>query len=294
MRWFNMVFEKEKTREERYEEIQKAWENATFADDFIFCEVMEDRELCKELLENLLHIKIAKLEPVIIQKSIRSLYESKSVRLDVYIQDSNRKFDIEIQTKNFQNLAMRSRYYQGVLDVNSLLKGDEYYELNETFVIFICTKDPFGKGLAEYKFKNYCLTVDNGEEPIELGDKSVKLFYNASDFIKSSSKFVEEFLKFINTNQANTDFTKRLSKKVKEVKYSKIAREEYMSFLLDMQDEHRAGKLEGITIGVQKGMQQGAHEKTIEMAKAMLQYGISQDKVVLITGLPLEQVTSLL
>ena len=36
----------------------KPWEELTFTDNFIFCKVMEDESLCKELLETLLDIKI--------------------------------------------------------------------------------------------------------------------------------------------------------------------------------------------------------------------------------------------
>ena len=40
-----------------------AWEELTFANNFMFCKIMESEpEICRRLLEILLHIKIEKLE----------------------------------------------------------------------------------------------------------------------------------------------------------------------------------------------------------------------------------------
>jgi hypothetical protein len=41
--------------------ISKRYEELTIADDFMFYKVMSDKELCKELLETILDIKIKKL-----------------------------------------------------------------------------------------------------------------------------------------------------------------------------------------------------------------------------------------
>ena len=106
----------------------KRWEDLTITDDFMFCKVMSDPDICKELLEILLHIKIERLvfqEP---QKSFRLTSESKGIRLDVYVKDSNRVFDIELQTTNERNLELRTRYYQGVMDISELEKGDFFFK----------------------------------------------------------------------------------------------------------------------------------------------------------------------
>ena len=59
------------------------------------------------------------------------------------------------------------------MDVDNLLRGQSYAELKESYVIFICTQDPFGKGLPVYTFRSVC-----GEDgSILLNDKSVKVFY---------------------------------------------------------------------------------------------------------------------
>ena len=49
------------------------WERATLADNFIFCKVMtENPDLCKELLEMLLTIKIDRIEQPLAARCGRS------------------------------------------------------------------------------------------------------------------------------------------------------------------------------------------------------------------------------
>ncbi|WP_239447006.1 hypothetical protein [Treponema sp. Marseille-Q4523] len=45
-----------------------------------------------------MHIKVGKIEYPSLQKTIAPFYESKGIRLDVYVSDPERIFDIEIQT----------------------------------------------------------------------------------------------------------------------------------------------------------------------------------------------------
>ena len=47
-------------------------------------------------------------------------WDSKAIGLDVYAEDSQLCFDLEIQTTNPKNLPQRARYYQGLMDVGQL------------------------------------------------------------------------------------------------------------------------------------------------------------------------------
>ena len=66
----------------------KDWSTLTLSNDFMFGKVMQNEDVCKELLENLLHIKIKKLVYLEPQKTIDVSIQSKGVRLDVYVADS--------------------------------------------------------------------------------------------------------------------------------------------------------------------------------------------------------------
>ena len=64
------------------------WERATLADNFIFCKVMTaNPDLCKELLELLLNIKIERIEIPVAERSFKVDYDSKGIRFDVYVKD---------------------------------------------------------------------------------------------------------------------------------------------------------------------------------------------------------------
>ena len=68
----------------------KKFENLKFTDHYMFEKVLQNHEICKELLERLLKIKIDHLEYPEIEKTISPYYETRGVRLDVYLKDSDR------------------------------------------------------------------------------------------------------------------------------------------------------------------------------------------------------------
>ena len=132
------------------------WEQATLANNFIFYKVMRHhRSACKTLLELLLGIKIRQLH-FAQEETVAIDSNAKSIRLDVLAEDAKRMFDIELQVADTKELSERARYYQGVLDVDTLGKGQRYRELKEAHIIFLCMEDIFGEGLPVYTFENTC------------------------------------------------------------------------------------------------------------------------------------------
>lgn len=49
----------------------KRYEDLTFSDDFMFCKIMQNESICKEVLEILLKIKIQKIDYLQKQKNNR-------------------------------------------------------------------------------------------------------------------------------------------------------------------------------------------------------------------------------
>ncbi|MFR4987284.1 MAG: hypothetical protein ACLUCH_07810 [Lachnospirales bacterium] len=77
------------------------WEDLTISNDFLFSKLMRDKEICKEIIEILLNIKVGDITYLEEQKTIDIIYDKKSVRLDVYVEDEN-KID-EILEKSMRN-----------------------------------------------------------------------------------------------------------------------------------------------------------------------------------------------
>ena len=124
------------------------------------------------------------------EKAIAPYYTSKGVRLDVYLKDSDKVIDIECQANLKPALGKRTRYYQSMIDIDSLMKGEEYEKLKESYILFICKNDPFKDenekhfGLPCYTFKNICTEDDE----VNLDDKTIKVIYNASAYEKENAK----------------------------------------------------------------------------------------------------------
>ena len=116
----------------------KPIEELTISDDFMFGAVMQNPNLCKPLLELILGVKIRKIEYPELQKVINKHYGSKAIRLDVYVEDeAGTVYDVEIQTTAKKHLPKRTRYYQGIIDLNILEKGEDYSKLRKSFVILL-------------------------------------------------------------------------------------------------------------------------------------------------------------
>ena len=280
----------------------KKWEDLTITDDFMFCKVMSDPDICKELLEILLHIKIERLEFQEPQKSFKLTSESRGIRLDVYVKDSNRVFDIELQTTNERNLELRTRYYQGVMDISELEKGEFYSNMKESYIIFICMFDPFGADMPIYTVKQ---TFTENEKLI-FDDKTHKIFYNVNAFEKLSNDVeTKAFLEYLCKHQSTTKFTQSLETAVYRNKNNQNWRQDYMTLAHDMymvakeaakkaakeafDDGFSAGEERGISIG----LSQGAHQKAVETAKKFLSMGLSVKQVADGTGLSPEEIEKL-
>ena len=276
----------------------KRWEDLTITDDFMFCKVMSDPDICKELLEILLHIKIERLvfqEP---QKSFKLTSESRGIRLDVYVKDSNRIFDIELQTTNERNLELRTRYYQGVMDISELEKGEFFSNMKESYIIFICMFDPFGAEIPIYTVKQTFAENDK----LIFNDKTHKIFYNVKAFEKIANDVeTKAFLEYLCKHQSTTKFTQSLETAVYRNKNNQNWRKDYMTlaYNLSLAAEKAAKKAreEGIAIGEERGISigitQGAREAKLETARKFLAMGLLVEQVADGTGLSIEEIEKL-
>ena len=256
-----------------------SWEELTFANNFLFCKIMESEpELCRQILELLLHIKIKKLKKPETERTMQETLDSKTVRFDVYTMDSRRIFDIEIQTTNNKNLPKRARYYQSVIDMDNLSKGGKYSKLKDSYVIFLCLEPPFKKKEPVYFFENTC----RGNPQIKLNDKAFKVFFNASEYAKMESDEEKRFFKFLAGLNAESELTKSIEEKVTFAKKNMRWRKQYMTWQQTIDEEK--------DIAFEEGKEEGREECRIEAAENLLREGDSPEKVARCIGLPLKQV----
>lgn len=78
----------------------KAYEELEFRDDFMFGLVMQDNELCHDVLECLLQRPVGELSEIVSEKELRFTSDGKPIRMDIYTRDSDGVYDAEVQNLN--------------------------------------------------------------------------------------------------------------------------------------------------------------------------------------------------
>lgn len=215
-----------KSKELTHEE--QMWEEATLANNFIFYKVMRHHpEACQKLLEMLLNIKIKKLE-MHNEETIDLDHDKKGIRLDVFVKETKRMHDIEIQVANTKELPKRARYYAGLMALDTLKDGEPYNILRDSHVIFICMSDIFKKGLPVYSFENICKENNS----IKLNDRDFKHFFIAPNCAKMvQDKELKAFFMLLVLNKSTSKFTSDLKNYVDDAKHNMQWRHQYMTYL---------------------------------------------------------------
>ena len=267
----------------------KPVEDLVFSDDFMFGAVMRDETICTGVLELLLQVKIDHIEYPELQKSITPFYSKKGVRLDVYVANSDKVFDVECQSYKIENIGKRTRYYQSMIDIDSLMKGSDYSELKESFVIFICLDDPFEAGLPMYTFERTCKETPT----VNLKDETHHLIFNAAAYDKETKPEIKEFLSFVKNNKAESDFTRRIAQMVQTKKFENTFVNEYMAWNLHDMDVERRAKAEGRKEGRKEGITEGMNTARAETAKNLFSMGLSIENIAKATELSLDFVKKL-
>lgn len=214
-------------------------------DDFLFAKVMSDQEICRKVLEKILNISIKKIVLPDSQRTIDLLLESKGIRLDIYVNDGDGTvYNCEMQRGQRRELPRRCRYYQGSIDLDLIAAGKPYKSLKNSFVIFICTFDPFQDGRHIYTFQNTCR-----ENPhLLLGDGTTKVFLNTKGKMNDVDSEMLEFLAYIENStdafaeQAKSPLVKEIHKKVTKVRQSKELEVEYMTLFQRDQENIEHGE----------------------------------------------------
>ena len=160
---------------------RKSYEELTFSDNFMFNKVMLNKSVCRKVLSLLLNEDVGPLNEISYEKSIQTTAQSKPIRLDIFTKDDKALYDAEMQNKNSKSvesiaLPRRSRYYQSMIDIEAIDSGKGYRELLDSNIIFICTFDPFDRGLPVYTFHSKCEETSS----LNLPDGCAKYFFNVT------------------------------------------------------------------------------------------------------------------
>ena len=231
----------------------ESFQNLNLTNAYLFAAALQDEEICKNLLEITLNKKISKVKAHT-EHTVFLDSDFKSVRFDVYASDEDEvQYDVEMQNDKERNLPKRTRYYQMELDAAALKPGEDYNALKPSYIIFICTYDPFGKGRYKYVFTQYCKDAD-----IELRDGTQRIFFYTDgtdrENISPALLHLFEYLKQSTEEIANMQSDERIHKIHERVKYLK-----------------RNRKLEAGYMTMEEYIHSEAERRSRDMAKDMAQ-----------------------
>ena len=247
------------------------WNKLTLRNNFMFRLVMEKQELCKKLIECILGIKIKSISYMEHEKSFEANLKSKGIRLDLFVIDEDGvAYDIEMQMDNSYKefLGRRTRYYISTMDNNALKKGERYSQLRKSYVIFICTFDPFGRGLAKYTFNAIC----NEDHSLVLDDGVTRVFINTEGDRHRISKELASLIGYISTGEVTDDYTQDLDEEVRALRNDDGRERDYMTYMQTIMEHEDMAYSQGITQGISQGITQANKATAIKMLKANKPY----------------------
>ncbi len=245
-----------------------------FKDAPMFGRVMRNEELCKQVLEVILNIEIDHIEYLNTEQEMSAYNDAKGVRLDVYLKASDKVFDIEMQTTIEPFLGKRIRYYQSSLDSTLLDRGETYDMLLESYVIFICSYDPYGFNIPIYTLERTCVETPD----VVVHNDSHWLILNAKAWNKDTDKARSNLLQYIQSSKVGQDsLTQAISDEVDRNNSDSEWRRNAMGFMTvehSHRVELRAARQEGIEIGLAEGLREGEARN-----KALIDKLLADDRI---------------
>ncbi len=260
------------------------------SNDLVFGEVMRQPENVKPFLEAVLEKKIADITYIEKQQDIKDGIHLHGIRLDVSLaDDAGTQYDIEMQTGRAYDLEKRIRFYQSSIDRRTLEPAESYRQLRESYVIFICTDDYYGRGLALYKRKS----VIEGAEDLTYKDGSHAYILNAAFTVRNLSEPALEFLRYINARYHKLDidisdsaYLTRIDRAVEDLKADKGKVEKLMTLAAKIEDARFYARKEAL----EEGRAEGEHSAMVGLVKRLLKQQRSLEDISDICGLDLDEV----
>ncbi|MCD8222100.1 MAG: Rpn family recombination-promoting nuclease/putative transposase [Clostridiales bacterium] len=211
----------------------------------MFATVMMDPEICRLTLERILGFPIREVR-VDTEHAFTVNPDYRGVRLDARADDDvGTVYTVEMQVSDERNLPKRSRCYQSQIDVESLMPRAKFSDLPESYVIFICLFDPFGRGRYCYTYRETC--AEDGEL---LGDGTCKIFLNVKgENPEEVPGELVDFLHYVEKAELpqglDDDFLRRLREKIGQIKHDRKMEGQYMTFGELLDEERKEGHAEG-------------------------------------------------
>lgn len=258
----------------RLEDLRRIQSLRLLDDDFMN-KVFEDKACAEFLLQIILERTDLTVQKVHSQHNLKNL-QGCSVRLDILATDeAGRVYNIEVQRSDKGAGAKRARYNSSLIDANITEPGDNYENLNETYVIFITEHDVLKAGRPIYHIDRMIQ-----ETNALFGDGSHILYVNAQ--IKDNSALGQLMHDFACTKAEEMHYPIL----AKRVRYFKEEQEGVATMSRIFEEIKREA--------AQEAARKTAREKSIQVARRMLMMGkYSYEEISAISDLTMDEVKAL-
>ena len=150
-------------------------------------------------------------------------------------------------------IEKRSRYYHSTLDMFLLRSGVDYGDLSDTYVIFICDYDPFGRSSCRYRIDSRCLEfpdleIADGRHTIVLNNRGCIPSKSEEDVPEELVRFLEYTRKPVEESEYDSgdNYVDQLQESIRRIKGDRETEGRYMTLQTMLMDERREGREEGI------------------------------------------------
>ena len=258
----------------RLEDLRRIQSLRLLDDDFMN-KVFEDKACAEFLLQIILERTDLTVQKVHSQHNLKNL-QGRSVRLDILATDeAGRVYNIEVQRSDKGAGAKRARYNSSLIDANITEPGDNYENLNETYVIFITEHDVLKAGQPIYHIDRMIQ-----ETSASFGDGSHILYVNAQ--IKDNTALGQLMHDFACTKAEEMHYPIL----AKRVRYFKEEQEGVATMSRIFEEIKREA--------AQEAARKTAREKSIHVARRMLMMGkYSYEEISAISDLTMDEVKAL-
>lgn len=255
------------------------YEELTFASNFLFCKILSaNKELCKELIRIITGRVVKEITPPRTEATLKETIGGKGIRLDVIFADDEKTvYDIEMQTTSNENLAKRTRYYQGLLDTSLMDQGTDYIKLPQSLIVFICTFKLFEANRHVYTFENRCLE----DSSIALEDGMRKVFLSTEGTADDVTVEMKQFLDFVAGRSVDGKLAESLQEEVHRAHQNEEWRREFMQNMAYLMDYARDAVAEAEAKGREEGLRW--------MYRAVEDGDMSAEKASRIIGITVEE-----
>lgn len=245
--------------------------NFRLLDDDFMTKVFEDKACAELLVRITLERDDLMIRQVITQRDTKNL-QGRSLRLDIFAVDSgNRVVNVEVQRADKGAGFKRARYHSSLLDTNITDPGDEFQNLDETYMVMITENDVIGRDLPIYHLERVIL--ETGEI---VPDESHIIYVNSR---VTDDTALGRLMHDFRCTDAKDMHYKVLADRVRYFKEDEKGVASMCKAIEDMRNE--TARLT-------------ARETAMNIARSMIaDGGLDHDKIATFTQLPLEDIQQL-